>query len=106
MRRTWCSPRTAAFFAGRGPVAMIFAAGAIWHLLVAITLHKLRDQVKHHTTDKRNVQAEHRRGTAAGPIEALAREPGPLEAMALVEELQQLMRLLTPEQRRMLELRL
>src|SRR5262249_53668871 len=77
--------------------------GDLWHLLVAITLHKLRDQVKHHTSDKRNVQAENR---TEGPADALASERGPVEAMALVEELEGLMRTLSPPQRRMVELRL
>ncbi len=32
--------------------------GDLWRLLVKITLHKLHDQVKRHTADKRTVDAE------------------------------------------------
>jgi RNA polymerase sigma-70 factor (ECF subfamily) len=74
--------------------------GDLWRLLVAITLHKLHDQARRHGAGKRSVQAEE-------PLtEDTAREPSPVEALALVDQLQQVMGRLEPEQRRILELRL
>lgn len=88
----------------------IHRGGDLWRLLVAITLHKLRDQVKHHTAAKRSLKREQSLGTSPGldglPTDSLTREPSPIEAMILAEEVEQLMRGLEPMQRRMLELRL
>jgi RNA polymerase sigma-70 factor (ECF subfamily) len=74
--------------------------GDLWRLLVAITLHKLHDQAKHHRAGKRDLHAESANGTAT------AREPSPVEALTLVDQLEQVMRRLEPKQRHMLELRL
>jgi RNA polymerase sigma factor (sigma-70 family) len=77
--------------------------GDLWRLLVSITLHKLQDQVDRHTAEKRSVDAERRFGTEdsmAGIRPALlSRDPSPLE-------LEQAMRPLQPNERRVLELRL
>ena len=81
--------------------------GDLWQLLVAITLHKLNDQVK------RNL-AQTRRGARAYPSAArrpwtptaLAAKPSPLEAIVLAEQIEQLLRRLEPLQTRMLEMRL
>jgi len=84
--------------------------GDLWRLLVGITLHKLRDQVKRHSADKRAVAAESTFGgedSLHGIDSAMfARGPSPAEAVALVDELEQVMRRLEPLQRRILEMRL
>lgn len=82
--------------------------GDLWRLLVATTLHKLHDQVKHHRAQKRNVQRECSLGDGLHGIEAeqLARQPSPVEAVALVDEVQEAMRGLDALHRRVLELRL
>jgi RNA polymerase sigma factor (sigma-70 family) len=85
-------------------------SGDLWRLLVAMTLHKLRGQIEHHHAGKRSPAREqdvHRAGgLTAFEAESLAREPSPLEAAALTDELEQIMRRLDVPQRRILELRL
>jgi len=81
----------------------------IWRLLVAIVLNKLRSQVRHNSAEKRSVRKEwHQGGGAAWDAESavLAEAPSPLEALTLIDELEQFMRGLTPLQRQMVELRL
>jgi len=81
--------------------------GDLWHLLVTITLHKVLNQIGRNTADKRACDRERRLDNADGPVnEALAREPSPVEALALADEVEQLMGRLTPLQRQVLELRL
>jgi RNA polymerase sigma-70 factor (ECF subfamily) len=84
--------------------------GDLWRLLVGITLHKLHDQVKRHSADKRDVGAENSFGSedSLWDIDSaiFARGPSPAEAVALVDELEQVMRRLEPLQRRILEMRL
>lgn len=84
--------------------------GDLWHLLVAITQHKLRDQVKRNTRQKRAVAREQNLGKddSFHGIEAsvLAHEPTPLEAVALSDAVEQLMHRLKPLHRRIFELRL
>jgi len=84
--------------------------GELWQLLVTITLHKLKHQVERHTAQKRDVKREQPWGSDEALLgmqaDVLAREPSPLEALTLADEVQALMRGLTPPQRRMLELRL
>jgi RNA polymerase sigma-70 factor (ECF subfamily) len=84
--------------------------GELWRLLVAITLHKLHNQVDWHTAKKRSVTSEQRFGNADSlygiQAQALSREPSPVEAVALAEELEQVMGQLDPLDRRILELRL
>jgi RNA polymerase sigma-70 factor (ECF subfamily) len=84
--------------------------GDLWRLLVAITLHKLNDQVKRHTSQKRSLAAEKLfcsedslLGLQGG---ALASEPSSDQALALADELEHVMAGLLPVQRQMLELRL
>ncbi len=89
------------FFAGaREGQYTLQRGGDLWRLLAAITLHKLHDQAKHHGAGKRSVAAEEPLGQPE------AREPSPVEALALVDQLEQVMRQLEPVQRRILELRL
>ena len=82
--------------------------GDLWRLLVAITLHKLRGQVDYHTADKRSVASEQAQDYAAGmpPVPLLSREPSPLEAVTLWDEVEQMLRELDPLPRQVLELRL
>ena len=87
-------------------------SGDLWRLLVGITLNKLRGQVEHHQAGKRAMGAEQSfaspaEGSLAGlRPEKIAREPSPDEALAVVEEVAELMRGLTPVHARMLEMRL
>ena len=97
------------FFAGcrRGQFE-IERGGDLWRLLVAMTLRKLYRQVKRNLRQKRSVRKER---PAANPFSGmeprmLAREPSPVESVALADELEQVMAPLEPLQRRMLELRL
>ena len=84
--------------------------GELWQLLVTITLHKLQCQVQRHTAQKRTVKNE----KGFGSEDSLLRiqqhfqdhEPSPVEAVALTDELEQLMRRLDPMQRQILVLRL
>src|SRR5262245_10888684 len=99
------------FFAGaRDGCYDLERGGDVWQLLVAITLHKLQDQVKLHTAKKRNVDLEQHFGSEDSLLglqaAVLAREPSPLEALSLVDHVEQLMRPLTPPQRRIVEMRL
>jgi RNA polymerase sigma-70 factor (ECF subfamily) len=84
--------------------------GDLWRLLVAITLHKLNDQIRRNTSHKRGVQREQNLGGDEGMTEffpdLLSNEPGPVEAVALFDELEQLMRGLSPPDRQVFQLRL
>lgn len=99
------------FFAGEenGRYA-IDRGGDVWLLLVAITLHKLHDQVRRHTAGKRSVDREQNFGSEISLLglrpDLRSRQPSPVEALSLVEEVEQLMRALGPLERQMVELRL
>jgi RNA polymerase sigma-70 factor (ECF subfamily) len=84
--------------------------GDLWQLLVVITLHKLQHEVRHNLAEKRSVRREQSLSGADSSLDILghvnANQPSPVEALALAEELEQLMRKLEPLHRRMLELRL
>jgi RNA polymerase sigma-70 factor (ECF subfamily) len=69
----------------------IDSSGELWRLLVQITLQKARAYGRHHTAGVRDVAAE-APGGAAFLIEAVAHEPGPEEAAALVDQIQELLR--------------
>lgn len=85
-------------------------SGDLWKLLAAITINKLRGQVEFHTAQKRGVYTEE--SLAGSPAamgvkpHAMAEQPTPEDATAVVEELENVMRELTPLQRRILELAL
>jgi RNA polymerase sigma factor (sigma-70 family) len=84
--------------------------GDLWHLLVAITLNKLQQQRVRHQAKKRDVRAERGFGSEDSllgiQLQVLARVPSPLEALTLVDQVEQVMRSLTPVERQVLELRL
>jgi RNA polymerase sigma factor (sigma-70 family) len=82
----------------------------LWQLLVTITLHKLSDQARHQSAAKRRVTSEQSYGSEDSLIGLGAavsgRQPSPMEAAALVDEVAHTMRQLAPAHRRILELRL
>jgi RNA polymerase sigma-70 factor (ECF subfamily) len=99
------------FFAGtRDGRYDLQRGGDLWQLLVTITLHKLHNQVRHNLARKRAVNQEQwlDRNLDPGemPTAMMAQEPSPLEAVTLIDEVEQLMRGLNPEQRPILQLRL
>jgi RNA polymerase sigma factor (sigma-70 family) len=99
------------FFAGaRAGRFELRRGGDLWRLLVATTLHKLHDQIKHHRAQKRSIDAEKRFSSEDSLFgiqpDVLADKPSPLEALALVDELQEVMRGLEPLHRQVLQLRL
>ena len=80
----------------------------MWKLLVTITVRKAREQVRHHTAERRDIQRE-----AAQPllgeaaiVDQLTEEPSLAEAVACAEELDRLVKDDPPEYARVLELRL
>ena len=99
------------FFVGvRAGRFEIERGGDLWRLLVGITLNKLHTQAAFHHAGKRSVALEEPRG-ARGSLESLqpsvlARDPSPVQAALLAEEVELLMQRLTPLDRRILELRL
>jgi DNA-directed RNA polymerase specialized sigma24 family protein len=99
------------FFAGaKNGRFVLQRSGDLWPLLVAITLHKVRRQARHHTAQKRSINREEPHGSQdhwlGMPAELLAQEPSPDEAVALTEMLEAILRSLKPVHRRMVELRL
>lgn len=82
----------------------------LWALLVTITLHKVQDQIDRLSTQKRAIDREQTFGSEDSlhslQAHVLAGEPSPVEAVALTDEVERVMRGLEPVQRRMLELRL
>jgi RNA polymerase sigma factor (sigma-70 family) len=76
----------------------------LWRLLATLTLRKARAKARRHTAGPRDVRAE-----AAGDAwlsDALAREPGPDEAAALVDQIDHLLRGLPELHAHVLDLRL
>lgn len=82
----------------------------LWGLLAAITLHKVSRQVELLRAGKRAWDREVQFGTEDSllglQVGGLAAQPSPAEAVALVDEVEHLMRLLKPQERPVLELRL
>jgi len=82
----------------------------LWRLLAAITVRKAVSQARRHTAGKRALSAEES-GGGGGILqivspEALAREPRPDDATALVEETELMMARLSALHRKILELSL
>ena len=84
--------------------------GDLWQLLVTFTLHKLYRQVERLKAQKRTVDREQHFGSEDSLLglkaQVFTREPSPVEAVALAEELEGVMRRLPAPQRRILEMRL
>jgi len=99
------------FFAGaRDERFVLQRSGDLWHLLAAITMHKLHHQVERHTAGKRSIEREQTFGGESSLLgvraELVARDPSPAEAAAVVDELEHMMRDLKPLHRQMVEMRL
>lgn len=83
-------------------------SGALWSLLAAITLNKLKGQIEIHTAKKRSPKQEQ---PPTGPdladaVTLIDRDPTPEDAAALLDELEQVMKTLRPNHREILALRL
>jgi RNA polymerase sigma factor (sigma-70 family) len=81
----------------------IDSSADLWRLLVCLTLHKARACGRRHTAAARDVAAE---AAGASLAEAVAHEPGPAEAAALVDEIGTLLRGLPALYGELLRLRL
>jgi len=98
------------FAAARAGRYELERGGELWRLLVTITVNKVNRQFVHHKRDKRDARREQAIPGddsllgLSGPL--LTREPGPLEVVALCDELEDILRDLKPSYRRMVELRL
>jgi RNA polymerase sigma factor (sigma-70 family) len=84
----------------------IDSSDELWRLLVQITRQKARAYARQHTAEVRDVAAEAPGGGAKSLMEALAQEPGPAEAAALVDQIEELLRGLPALYRDLLQLRL
>ena len=84
-------------------------SGDLWKLLATMTIMKVRGQVEFHTAKKRGVYAEtpiDENSEIAFRPEAIAGDPSPEDATAIIDELEAVMRGLDSTQRRILELSL
>lgn len=84
--------------------------GDLWRLLVAVALNKLRMSVRRYSTQKRAAEREETvpslDSLCAEHAEVFAREPTPVEAVALADEVETLMSRLSERERQILEMRL
>lgn len=78
----------------------LHASGDLWHLLIAITRHKVLNEVERQTAAKRAPQREQ------PPADVAGEELDPPIVALIAEELQQAIQKLPAEERRLLELRL
>ena len=79
--------------------------GALWSLLVVITLRKCGHKVEHFASSRRDVRREQAAADPERGWELAAPEPTPEEAAQLAEAVESLMRCLDdPRERQMLEL--
>jgi len=95
--------------AARADQVVLRRSGDLWRLLAAITLHKLHHQVERHTAAKRAVGREQTFGGESSLVamgNAVARAPDAAEVVAVIEELEMVLKGLSPLHRRMVELRL
>jgi RNA polymerase sigma-70 factor (ECF subfamily) len=83
----------------------IDSSAQLWRLLVQITVRKARAKGRQHTAGKRDVGTEAAEGEAL-LFQALAHEPGPDEAAAFVDQIQVLLRGLSPVHGQVLDMRL
>jgi RNA polymerase sigma factor (sigma-70 family) len=92
------------FVLARDGAVILQQSGDLWRLLVRITLRKVYRNARRHRADCRSVDRE--QPWSEEDAAALAREPTPAEAAALVDELHSLLAPLGAVQRRIVELRL
>ena len=83
-------------------------SGDLWALLVKITLRKLSHSAAHHAAEKRSVLREQPLdGMAVSDGDwVVAEQPSPEEAVSLADEVESVLRSLSQEHRRIVELRL
>lgn len=85
-------------------------AGDLWRLLATVTVNKVRSQAEYHGAAKRALDADQSivvgDTETAVPLQLIAAEPGPADAVTAVEELELAMRDLEPFQRTIFEERL
>ncbi|MBY0514159.1 MAG: sigma-70 family RNA polymerase sigma factor [Gemmataceae bacterium] len=85
-------------------------SAALWQLMCAITLTKLREQARFHLRQKRGLAREEDVNAppdASGPgSDAAGRDPGPAEAVEFADHLQQLISSLDPEEQAVVNLKL
>ena len=74
----------------------IDSSAQLWRLLVKITLLKARAKGRHHTAGDAGRRGRGAGGVEDGCAEAVAHEPGPAEAAALVDQIEALLRGLPP----------
>jgi RNA polymerase sigma-70 factor (ECF subfamily) len=84
----------------------IDSTAQLWQLLVKITLLKARAKARHHTAEIRDVGAEAGSGGDPWLVEAISHEPGPLEAVMLVDQIEAMLQGLPPLYCHVLDLRL
>jgi RNA polymerase sigma factor (sigma-70 family) len=84
----------------------IDGSAQLWQLLVKITLLKARAKARYHTADRRDAGAELPAGADDWLPQAVAHEPGPEEAVILVDQIEALLRGLPPLHAQVLEHRL
>jgi RNA polymerase sigma-70 factor (ECF subfamily) len=82
----------------------IDGSAQLWQLLVRITILKARAKARHHTAAMRDAGAE--RPDVLGAFDPASREPGPEDAVALVEQVELLLHGLPPLFGQLLGLRL
>jgi RNA polymerase sigma factor (sigma-70 family) len=73
----------------------------LWALLVTLTIHKCAHRADYHRAGRRNIEREVQLSplnSSAEGLEALAREPTPLEAIMLAETIMRLLGALKPHQ--------
>jgi RNA polymerase sigma factor (sigma-70 family) len=81
-------------------------SGSLWHLLVKITLNKIRKHAEYHTAGKRDVRREFQGDGDELRPEAIAHDPTPEEANAWVDIVQSVLAELPPRAREVLDLRI
>jgi RNA polymerase sigma-70 factor, ECF subfamily len=69
---------------------------SLWNLLVRITINKIRLRAQYHHAGKRDLGVEVYADNEQLTPEAIAREPGPEEAVILTDEIETLLRGLDP----------
>lgn len=79
-------------------------AESLWALLVRITLNKVRRQTRRHRAQRRNVAAEVEQPSDTPILDALAHEPTPAQAVALVDEVRFVLAPLDEVKRKMVTL--
>ena len=84
----------------------IDSAAQLWQLLVRITVLKARGQGRRHAAARRDVAAERSPAGEDWLVELASREPGPEEAVILLDQIESLLAGLPPVYARILELRL